>query len=77
MTREALTPSTDAGARGQFGRVLPGVLLFLSLLAVYYLSPVVVANDSLYTMLVSEHFLLTGNLALDEHRFVAGLLAPR
>ena len=67
MTREALTPSTDAGARGQFGRVLPGVLLFLSLLAVYYLYPVVVANDSLYTMLVSEHFLLTGNLALDEH----------
>ena len=41
--------------------------MFLALLAIYYFSPVAAITDSRYTMLVSEHFLLKGNLAVDEH----------
>lgn len=53
--------------RRSIERGLLALSLFLSLFPLYYLSPVVVINDSRYTMLVSEHFLLTGNLAVEEH----------
>ncbi len=48
-------------------KALLGISLFLALAGLYYLSPVVELTDSRYTMLVSEHLLLRGNLAVDEH----------
>ena len=59
--------STRSKVTRAFGRLVPGLVLFTGLVGIYYASPVVVTTDSLYTMLVSEHFLLKGNLAVDEH----------
>ena len=59
--------STHKGVGSRIDRALLGASLFLAMVAIYYTSTNVVTNDSLYTMLVSEHFLLTGNLAVDEH----------
>ena len=63
------TPFRADGAKWNAGhqRTLAAVLLFVFMAAVYFGSPIVRVGDSKYLLLISEHILHAGNLAVDEH----------